>query len=173
MFAVANAIEHRQRRHYVRCTSSFRRVFSDGATADMALPEQFSLLHSDLNAFLFSSIGAEESGVPLSVLSALARLDLDPWVEGSRLTNLPKEAATHALMALIARLPADRWSSSNVHEIAARLVELLPKAASDVLPSDDASAGAHRMRWLATCLFWLGLGLALATMVARGMSFWR
>jgi hypothetical protein len=43
--------------------------------------EIFSLEHSDLNGFLFSAIGREPSGVTLSVVSFLARLDVDPWRE--------------------------------------------------------------------------------------------
>ena len=139
----------------------------------MALPERFSLLQSDLNGFLFAPIGREESGAPLSVLSALTRLDIDPWAEGARLTNLPKEAAARALMALIARFPADRRTSSDVHEMAVRLVELLPKPRSVVLPADAASAGARRARWPAIWLFWLSLGLALVTLVTRGMWPWQ
>jgi len=134
----------------------------------MALPERFSLLHSDLNGFLFAPIGMEESGVPLSVLSVLTRLDLDPWAEGARLTNLPKEAAAHALTALIARFPADRRSSSDVDEIAARLVELLPKPPSVVFPP-----GARRTRWPAAWFLWLGLGLVLVTVIARGILLWQ
>jgi hypothetical protein len=143
-------------------------LFPTGAIANMALPERFSLLHSDLNGFLFAPIGREESGVPLSVLSALARLDLDPWAEGARLTNLPKEAAARALTALIARFPADRRSSSDLHEVAARLVELLPKP-----PADAASAGAQHARWPATWLFWLSLGFVVVTVVTRWMSLWQ
>jgi hypothetical protein len=138
--------------------------------AKMALPERFSLLHSDLNGFLFAPIGHEESGVPLSVLSALTRLDLDPWAEGARLSFLPKEAAARALTALIARLPAGRRSSSDVHEIAARLVELLPKPPSVVVA---ASAGARHALRPAIWLFWLGLGLALIIVATRGMLPWQ
>ena len=47
----------------------------------MALPANFSLLHSELNAFLFAHLGEEENGLPLTVLSALTRLGADPWAE--------------------------------------------------------------------------------------------
>ena len=40
----------------------------------MALAARFSLLHSDLNDFLFASVGEEQNGVTLSVVSALTRL---------------------------------------------------------------------------------------------------
>ena len=71
----------------------------------MALPVRFSLLHSDLNDFLFASIGEEQNGVTLSVVSALTRLGVDPWEEAARLTPLPKARAAETLAKLIARLP--------------------------------------------------------------------
>ena len=39
----------------------------------MALAPRFSLLHSDLNNFLFASIGEEQNGVTLSVVSTLKK----------------------------------------------------------------------------------------------------
>jgi hypothetical protein len=38
---------------------------------------------AEFDNFLYASIGADRNGMPLSVLSALARLDLDPWEEAS------------------------------------------------------------------------------------------
>jgi hypothetical protein len=40
---------------------------------------------SDFDAFLFAPVGEERNGMLLSVLSALARLDVDPWQEAARL----------------------------------------------------------------------------------------
>ena len=42
-----------------------------GPGAIMALPARFSLLHSDLNDFLFASVGEEQNGVTLSVVSGV------------------------------------------------------------------------------------------------------
>ena len=42
----------------------------------MTLSAQFSLLHSDLNDFLFATVGDEPNGMPLSVISALTRLGM-------------------------------------------------------------------------------------------------
>ena len=74
----------------------------------MALSARFSLLHSDLNDFLFATVVEEQNGVTLSVLSGLTRLGLDPWEEAARLAPLPKVRAAEALATLIARLPIDR-----------------------------------------------------------------
>jgi hypothetical protein len=139
----------------------------------MALPERFSLIHSDFNGFLFAPVGHEESGAPLSVLSALTRLEIDPWAEGARLAKLPKEAAALALGAVIARLPAERRSVSDIHEIAARLVELLPRPRSIVLSAGADRPGAGRARRLVIWLFWVGLGVALATTVMPALSLWQ
>lgn len=75
------------------------------------LPPEFSLLHSELNSFLFATFGKEESGAPLSVLSALTRLDIDPWAEGARLSRLSKEDAARELTPLIAAFPEEERRS--------------------------------------------------------------
>ena len=64
--------------------------------------------------------------MPLSVLSALARLNLDPWKEAAELSELPKNTATRRLATLIARLPGGRGAQADSGAIAVRLVELLP-----------------------------------------------
>jgi hypothetical protein len=101
-----------------------RTHFSPGAI--MALPARFSLLHSDLNDFLFASVGEEQNGVTLSVVSGLTRLGVDPWEEAARLTPLPKARAAETLATLIARLPIRRTQSLDDLAISRRLVELLP-----------------------------------------------
>jgi hypothetical protein len=67
----------------------------------------FSDLASDFDDFLYAPIREDKSGMPLSVVSALARLDVDPWEEAARLAAMPGEAATQRLSALIASLPAE------------------------------------------------------------------
>ena len=59
----------------------------------MALPEPASLFHSELNGFLFTTMGTEENGATFSVLSGLTQFGIDPWIEDVRLAKLPKEAA--------------------------------------------------------------------------------
>jgi hypothetical protein len=72
----------------------------------MALRAEFSLINSEFNGFLFAPIGEEESGIELTVFSALTRLAVDPWGEAARLSGLPKEIAAPALASMIARLPS-------------------------------------------------------------------
>ena len=109
-----------------RCVARYSGGQPFEAGSIMALPARFSLLHSDLNDFLFASVGEEHNGVTLSVVSALTRLGLDPWEQAARLTPLPKARAAEALATLIARLPIRRPLSSDDLAISQRLVELLP-----------------------------------------------
>ena len=74
----------------------------------MALPARFSLLHSDLSDFVFATVGEEQNGMPLNVVSGLTRLGLDPWDEAARLAVLPKALAAEKLAPMIARLPFER-----------------------------------------------------------------
>jgi len=93
----------------------------------MALPVRFSLLHSDLNDFLFAAVGEEQNGMPLNVVSGLTRLGLDPWEEAGRLAALPKALAAEKLAPIIARLPVDRPEPSDNLAISRLLVDLLPE----------------------------------------------
>src|SRR5689334_25203804 len=59
----------------------------------------------DLGRFLYAEIGQQENGTPLTVLSAFARLGLDPWREAARLARLSKDDAARELARMMARLP--------------------------------------------------------------------
>jgi len=71
----------------------------------------------------------------LSVLSALARLDVDPWQEAAELARLPRENATQRLASLIASALPDKPSMRlDPGSISARLIELLPSGAGANIP---------------------------------------
>ena len=53
----------------------------------MTLRPEYSLGHSEYNAFLFAAVGEEKVGLPLTVLTALTRLGFDPWQEAARLSD--------------------------------------------------------------------------------------
>jgi len=78
--------------------------------------------------FLFATIGEERNGMMLSVLSSLARLDLDPLREAANLSGLPAPAATERLTSLLSSLPNSQLETPAPAAIT-RLVGLLPKAA--------------------------------------------
>ena len=94
----------------------------------MTLPRAYPPMLPEFDRFLFASVGEEVDGVPLSVLSALARLDLDPWDEAARLARLTREAAADQLAKMIARLSDRRWSLSEARRISDGLIKRLPMA---------------------------------------------
>jgi hypothetical protein len=83
-------------------------------------------LSPEFEAFLYASIDEGPEQMQLSVLSALARLDMDPWAEAERLAELPKCNAARRLSAIIANLPDAPAVHRDVETLATRLVELLP-----------------------------------------------
>src|SRR5258707_13255337 len=71
----------------------------------MTLRRSFRPLRPDLDKFLFATVGDEVDGIPLSVISVLVRLGLDPWEEAGRLSSLGTREAGEQLARLIAELP--------------------------------------------------------------------
>ena len=67
----------------------------------------FCSLRPDLDKFLFTGVGDETDRMPLSVISALTRLGLDPWEEADRLPSLRNREAVEELARLIAELPGN------------------------------------------------------------------
>jgi hypothetical protein len=96
-------------------------------------------LGSEFDNFLFAPIG-EDNGMRLSVLSALARLDVDPWQEANELAQLPGETATQRLAALIAAIPGGP-SALDPGTVAARLIALLPGRAGSNVPARETLLG--------------------------------
>src|ERR1700733_8256760 len=92
----------------------------------MARCTSLSPLGSEFDEFLFASIGKDQNGMLLSVISALARLDVDPWQEAGELARLPREAAIERLASCIAALPGGLSAPPAPGTIAAGLIALLP-----------------------------------------------
>jgi hypothetical protein len=99
------------------------------------------LIGPEFDEFLCAPIGEDRNGTMLSVLSALARLDVDPWQEATSLARMPREAAVVRLNALIDALPHQPASALPSKTSAADLVALLPKGkTSNVRPPDSLFA---------------------------------
>ena len=94
---------------------------------DMTHTSSVPHLGSEFEAFLFAPVGEDGHGMLLSVISALARLNVDPWREAANLAGLPVEKATQRLSSLIAALPDGPSAPRDSGTIAARLVALLPR----------------------------------------------
>ena len=110
----------------------------------MAALSQISIGPSPFAPFLYASVGEDKAGIELTVLSALARLGLDPWNEAARLANLPHAAAVQALAKSIALLPLGNWREADSPEIAARLVGRLPAAGTPLIAATSSEGLAQK-----------------------------
>ena len=81
----------------------------------------------DFDDFLYAVIREEVGGASLTVLSVLARHDVDPWEAARRLARLPRQAALAQIRLLIA---ARRQDPLTPHDdaFAVALVTKLPRA---------------------------------------------
>lgn len=138
--------------HIGRCNRLRRKK----SVIEMPPAASISYLGSEFDDFLFAPVGEEQNGMPLSVVSALARSDVDPWQEAAQLARLPVEAATQRLASLIAALPeasGPRWDPGT---IATRLIGLLPHTSASPSPSSKAvpdAGAANRSQTLVYAVF--------------------
>ena len=103
--------------------------------AEVTRSRSLSPLGSEFNDFLFAPVCEDGDETPLSVISALARLDFDPWEEAAALARLPSETAAQRLACLLAKLPYGPSPRPDSRTIADRLVPLLPRSANPDMPS--------------------------------------
>jgi hypothetical protein len=129
----------------------------------MTMRAGFNMHHSDLQEFLFAPIWNEKNGTPLSILSALARLGMDPWGEAARLADMPRAGAASALAAILAKLPRSEAEVPDYARISQHLVQFLPEGGSK--PSDGKlgnGAGNGSMRAAGSIISFQNIGLILA-----------
>lgn len=94
----------------------------------------------EFDNFLYAVIGEDKHGMLLSVLSALARQNIDPWQEAAKLARLPVKIATCELASLIAALPIGQSPCLEFETTADRLIALLPRRIVSSKPSGNANA---------------------------------
>ena len=141
---------------------------------DMTRSASVSQLGSEFDDFLFAPIGAERNGMLLSVVSALARSDVDPWQEAAKLARLPQKTATQRLAALIAALPDRPSPPLDSGTIAARLIALLPHpatsngASQEPLISTIDETRFSAIRFMISCAILLALFMSAQSIIASG-----
>ena len=115
-------------------------VTKDGSIMDNR--PSVSSFTSRYNHFLFAPICEEANGMRLSVLSALARMDVDPWEEATRLAAMPKAIAERTLVSTLDQVLGKSCHRSETEVIAARLVQLLPqpRRRRDNCPNGDCKS---------------------------------
>lgn len=125
----------------------------------MTAAASVSFFRPEFDDFLYAPIGADRNEMPLTVLSALSRLDLDPWKEAAELSELPKDTATQRLASLIARLPGGRWAQTDAKAIAARLIDLLHCRSRSSVQSGKKAEGLQQMTGFPVVLICAALAL--------------
>jgi hypothetical protein len=86
-----------------------------------------SSLGSEFDAFLFAPLGEDRNGMPVSVVSLLARMNLDPWQEAGDLATLPPEAAASRLACSLDTLTDPILRQANSRSMVLSLLALLPR----------------------------------------------
>jgi hypothetical protein len=90
---------------------------------------------AQFDRFLHEPIGEDGNGLALTVLSALARLNVDPWEEAAALSRLPGVAAARKLATLLATLPGRSGAGADSGSLAPRLISLLPGRVAHEAPA--------------------------------------
>jgi hypothetical protein len=128
----------------------------------MSSSASVSVLGTEFDDFLFAPIGEDRNDTPLSVLSVLARLDIDPWQEADKLARLPGETATQRLASLIAALPDHPSAHLDPGTIAARLITLLPTRTRSNIPSRETLLGGGAVTNFRTVIFMIFIYVIIA-----------
>jgi hypothetical protein len=128
------------------------------------MTSQVSTHRPELDNFLFAALGEEQSGMMLTVVSALGRLGLDPWKEADRLADMPRTGAVQRLAPMIAAIPEGPWKREGVEAIAARLIALLPSPVTHAVVHETKP---RPILWLA-CAALIGV---VALTMANGDGF--
>lgn len=127
----------------------------------MALRAPYMAQHAELNDFLFAQMGADKSGMVVTVASAIARSGADPWQEAARIASLSRSAAIQVLMPMITH-SSQAIDPDDACAAADRLVKLLPKR----VPMENHGSGSKPpAAYLAAA--WL-----VCLVLAVGLLFW-
>jgi hypothetical protein len=124
---------------------------------------QLSLSNSQFDSFLFAPL-YENGETSLSVLSALARQDIDAWQEAARSDQLPKDAAINSFTSAVWKSDSERWSPSEASIIAASLIERLASHHASHISSISIESNNSKL------MMWLVYGILLGSIAISGNS---
>jgi hypothetical protein len=109
----------------------------------MGDPNVLNLHPPEFDRFLYASVGEDRNGYVVTVLSTLARLDLDPWIETAELVSLGRDAAHARMGSLLARFRDVPALASDHGRIVGDLSKLLPEGPTTGALQRAASTGDH------------------------------
>ncbi|PRY80528.1 hypothetical protein CLV80_101383 [Yoonia maritima] len=89
--------------------------------------------------FLSATVGEDVNGINISVLSMLARLEVDPWTEASNLAAMPNGPARKRLDTLMTRFKDVPTLGRDQGKVISALLDLLPRkrTATTARPADE------------------------------------
>jgi hypothetical protein len=124
-------------------------------------------LGNEFDSFLFAYVGEDMNGLPISVVSLLGRLNLDPWLEAASFADLSSTAAAKKLASLIAALPGRPSQEPDPVTLATRLIGLLPRrkdfsAQPIATPPSAAVSAIDRRRKMGVIVIVVCIGLLMA-----------
>jgi len=107
-------------------THPFR--FAGKGTHTMPTMDDIRQGETPFDPFLYAAVGEDRNGNPVTVLSTLARLGLEPWDAAADLASLTRAEARTRLGGMLARFGDVPALGRDHAAITLRLIELLPKA---------------------------------------------
>jgi len=93
-----------------------------------------TMLRKDFDEFLFAPAGQDPDGMPVTLLTVLARLGVDPWEEAADLAHLSRETALQRLAARLEAMPNGPASAADTVNVATRLISLLHRVPARKAP---------------------------------------
>jgi len=117
--------------------------------------------------FLGALVGEDENGTNVTVLSMLARLGVDPWIEASDLSAMPAGPARHKLEALIERFSDVPTITLDRSRIAAELLTHLPRQESSAGISSAGTFARSALPPIGAPIFWIIATILVLGWVAR------
>lgn len=122
-------------------------------------------LGPEFQPFLQSKLWEEKNETRLTVLSALARLDIDPWLEAAELAALPKVGAEKRLADRLGKLPGAPSAPLDVDTFCGRSVSLLPQPQERAKGVSGPSTGTRAQLFgLASAYVLVGAWIAVVYM---------
>ena len=127
-------------------------------------PDVFAFKNSGLENFLFAEIGLESNGSYLTILSLLARLDVDPWAKAAEWADAPRAKVVDLLAEDIARTPLAPDTIATARATAARLACLLPRRSlgNQADPKGHVKSAQVALMVLVACSLAASVALSLA-----------
>lgn len=122
---------------------------------------------SELDPFLYAYVGEDRNGSAVTVVSALARLGFDPWIEGAELASLGREVARARLETLLSAFKDVPTLALEHGAVAAELTLLLPEHQSHRV---SKLAGPAISKGPPISIGWIFAALVIVFVLARVYS---